>query len=187
MVGTLDALYSSLDKVDAETTVEAQETFDLVAGLSGAIATIPENVAALGDLVMDPLGINAAGVDSKEAAAEAQGVSMDTFGAMVSRFDGTIGAIAYLLLILLYIPCVAVLGAINREIGGGWAMFTASWTMGIGYSVAVFFYQAATFARHPLSSSAWMGGLSLILLSVIVIMRMVGDRQGQPSTISVAE
>jgi ferrous iron transport protein B len=187
VVGTLDALYSSLDKTDAETGVETPETFDLVAGLYGAVATIPENLGALGSLVMDPLGIKAAGVDSKEAAAEAQGVSMETFGAMVSRFDGVAGAIAYLLLILLYIPCVAVLGAINREIGGGWAMFTASWTMGIGYSVSVFFYQAATFARHPLSSSAWMAGLSLTLLAVILIMRMVGSKQTALSPISVAE
>lgn len=187
VVGTLDALYSSLDKTDAETSVEMPETFDLVAGLYGAIATIPVNLGALGDLVLDPLGIKAAGVDSKEAAAEAQGVSMETFGAMVSRFDGVSGAIAYLLLILLYIPCVAVLGAINREIGGGWAMFTAGWTMGIGYSVSVFFYQAATLARHPLSSSVWMIGLSLALLAVILIMRMVGSRQTALSSMSVAE
>lgn len=187
VVGTLDALYSSLNKLDAETGVEAPETFDLVAGLYGAVATIPENLGALGGLVMDPLGIKAAGVDSKEAAAEAQGVSMETFGAMVARFDGVVGAIAYLLLILLYIPCIAVLGAINREIGGGWALFTASWTMGIGYSVSVFFYQAATFARHPLSSSAWMAGLSLTLLAVILVMRMVGNKQSALSSLSVAE
>jgi ferrous iron transport protein B len=187
VVGTLGALYSSLDDAEAEAADDAQGSLDLVAGLSAAIATIPENLAAIGDLIGDPLGIGAAGVDSREAAAEAQGVSFDTFGAMVSRFDGAAGAIAYLLLILLYIPCVAALGAINREVGARWTAFSACWTMGVGYAVSVCFYQAATFARHPLSSSAWIGGLLLALLAVVLAMRIAGNWHGRVSPVLAAE
>jgi hypothetical protein len=42
---------------------------------------------------------------SQASAARSQEVSTETFGAMVSRFDGKIGAFAYLLFILLYFPC----------------------------------------------------------------------------------
>jgi len=34
---------------------------------------------------------------------------------MVSRFNGKIGAFAYLLFILLYFPCVAAFGAMIRK------------------------------------------------------------------------
>ncbi len=177
VVGTLDALYSSLDTAD----IEDEQSFDLMAGLSDAVVTIPENLAGIRDLILDPLGIGQAGIDSPAAAAAAQEVSTDTFGAMVSRFDGRAGAFAYLLLILLYIPCVAALGAINREIGPRWAAFATFWTLGLGYGAAVGFYQAATFTRHPLGSATWLGGLLLAIIAVYLAMRARGrqDRQIQ--------
>jgi Fe2+ transport system protein B len=52
--------------------------------------------------------------DTQASAARSQEVSTETFGAMVSRFDGKIGAFAYLLFILLYFPCVAAFGAMMR-------------------------------------------------------------------------
>ncbi|TCS64348.1 Fe(2+) transporter permease subunit FeoB [Varunaivibrio sulfuroxidans] len=192
VVGTLSALYSSLGKAEnvagaATADHEGNAPYDLFAGLGAAISTIPRNFAALGDLVTDPLGIGAAGVDSVQGAAKANGVSLDTFGAMVSRFDGAAGAMAYMLLILLYIPCAAALGAINREVGGRWTVFSSAWTLGIAYGVSVGFYQAATFTRHPQSSSVWIGGLVLGLAAVIAIMRIVGQRRDPKIRILAAE
>jgi ferrous iron transport protein B len=168
----LNALYLSLDKSAAIANGDAAKAFDLRAGLAAAIATIPENLAAIGDLITDPLGI---------AAAGAQDVSTDSFGAMILRFDGAAGAFAYLLLILLYIPCVATLGAINRELGARWTIFAASWTMGIAYGVSVGFYQAATFASHPATASAWIGGMTGTVLAAIVAMRIAGRRNARLS------
>jgi ferrous iron transport protein B len=187
VVGTLDALYSSLDKAEADANGDTDEPFDLWAGLAAAVATIPENLAAIGDLIADPLGIGAAGVDSKQAAVEAQEVSIDTFGAMVSRFDGAAGAFAYLLFILLYIPCVAAMGAINREVGARWTTFAAFWTMGVAYAASVCFYQVATFAQHPVTSSTWIGGTGLALLAAVLAMRVAGNRKGTPLPLAAAQ
>ncbi len=75
------------------------------------------------------------------------------FGAMTNRFDGLAGAFAYMLFILLYTPCVAALGAIRHEAGLAWTAFAAGWSTLLGYTSAVAFYQIATFARDPASSS----------------------------------
>lgn len=176
VVGTLDALYSSIDEQAAGEKSDAPEGFDLVAGLSEAVATIPENFGTLGSLLSDPLDLGSVEADNLEGAAQAQEVSLDTFGAMVSRFDGQAGAFAYLLLILLYTPCVAVMGAINRELGPRWSLFAAAWTTGLAYGVSVGFYQAATFGRHPATSLAWLGGLASAFMITIFIMRQKGMR-----------
>jgi ferrous iron transport protein B len=90
---------------------------------------------------------------------------------MEARFDGRIGAFAYLLFVLLYFPCVATIGVIVRETGAAWAGFVAAWTTGIAFITATLFYQAATFERHPVSSGAWIAGLSLLLVVVAVGLR----------------
>lgn len=78
---------------------------------------------------------------------------------LAERFGGTANAFAYLLFVLLYFPCVSVLAAIARELNMRWALFSAVWTTGIAYSVAVLFYQSASFLRHPQSSLFWIVGM----------------------------
>jgi ferrous iron transport protein B len=85
---------------------------------------------------------------------------------MEARFDGRAGAFAYLLFVLLYFPCVATVAAIVRETGAAWAAFVAAWTTGIAFMTATFFYQAASFDRHPMSSSLWMLALLVVLMAV---------------------
>jgi len=179
VVGTLDALYSSLDTVPQTSEVtlgKAIVFYDPIGGLTEALRTIPQNLSSLGSLLTDPLDLGSVEAKNLAGAAKAQEVSMDTFGAMISRFDGQAGAFAYLLLILLYTPCVAVLGAINRELGPRWTLFAAGWTSGMAYLVSVGFYQTATFARHPGLSAAWLGGLSVAFVATIVTMRQKGLR-----------
>ncbi|MBK5967062.1 ferrous iron transport protein B [Thiocystis minor] len=170
VVGTLDATYSALGTApdDAETT---PEPYSLAGGLSAALATVPVNlVDALGGWA-DPLGLGIGDVSDLETAAEEQAVTTGTFGAMAARFDGTAGAFAYLLFILLYAPCVAAIAAIARETSAGWAIFAAAWTTGLGYLTATVFYQTAIFARDPVSSSAWIGGMLAILIATVIGMR----------------
>jgi len=202
VVGTLNALYSASDQAQAQATSATPQPLDLWGdlqnGLARALATIPNNFAALGDLITDPLGIRAAsvangqqGAHTPDAVSSAMGAGVGIgvksgVGTMVSRFDGAAGAVAYLLLILLYVPCVAALGAINREVGARWTIFASGWTMGVAYIVSVCFYQAATFTRHPQASTAWIVGLLLTLVLVISAMRYIGhrnDRQLQTMTV----
>lgn len=171
VVGTLDALYGQLATSDSGVAVATSTGgFDFWRGVDEAFATIPENLVGIAALVTDPLGLNIVAVTGPKAAAAAQGVSSGTFGAMASRFDGQIGAFAYLLFILMYFPCVAATAAVFRETNARWAGFVVAWTTGLGYMTATLFYQAATFARHPSTSSAWILGLLALFAAVVAAM-----------------
>jgi ferrous iron transport protein B len=172
VVGTLDALYSQM-AIDAD--LEADETdFDLQAALLAACLTVPENLYAVTENLLDPLGLNIGTVDNVSSAASEQEVASGTFGAMQARFDGKIAAFAYLLFILLYAPCVAATTAIYRETNFGWAVFVVLWTTGIAYLTATVFYQVMTFTEHPAYSSFWIIGLLAIFIIVVSMFWMVG-------------
>jgi len=175
VVGTLDATYSALAAADAGATL--QETpYDLGAGLLGALATIPANLADALGRWNDPLGLDVGDLSIPTSAAESQAVTTGTFGAMVKRFDGAAGAFAYLLFILLYAPCVATIAAIHRETTPGWTVFTVLWTTGLGYIVATVFYQAATFGRDPAGSASWIGAMLAIFVTTLLGMRFLAHR-----------
>ncbi|MDP6245905.1 MAG: Fe(2+) transporter permease subunit FeoB, partial [SAR324 cluster bacterium] len=159
VVGTLDSLYAGMD---AEATAE-EESFAFWNAIQGAFATIPEGLLGVADTFSDPLGIAVGEIEDVSSAAEAQEVSSSTFGAMIRRFDGTAGAFAYLLFILLYAPCVAALAAIWREISPGWAVFSSAYLSILAWSTSVLYYQVSTFAEHPNTSLFW-----LVLVSVLL-------------------
>ncbi len=174
VVGTLDTLYSNLAMSDAGRSQD--EAFDFRASIDAAFASIPKNLAGVSIMLGDPLGMDVGDVEDTASAAESQQVNEGTFGAMASRFDGRIGAFAYLLFILLYFPCVATIGAIKREAGGAWAGFVALWTTSIAYVASTNFYQIATFSQHSLYSSIWISGSLLMLAASIIGLRMWAHR-----------
>ena len=183
VVGTLDAIYLQ-NETQADQAAQAageapaeEDAFSLTAALQEAFATIPDNLAGVAGTLSDPLGLNIGDTDSIELAAEEQEVSAGTFGAMGHLFDGKIGAIAYLLFILMYFPCVAAMAAVYREVNFGWTAFVASWTTGLAYISATSFYQIATFARHPMFSGFWLLGCALFCLIVIMVMRSMGKEK----------
>jgi ferrous iron transport protein B len=96
---------------------------------------------------------------------------------MTQRFDGWVGAFAYLLFVLLYIPCLSATATIYRETHLGWTLFIAGWTTGLAFLASTVFYQAATFALHPVHSLSWIGGLLLALALVIGGLYWVGRRK----------
>jgi ferrous iron transport protein B len=175
VVGTLDTLYTSLAREDAGDT-GPEQTFDFWQSINDSFATVPENLSGLTDMFADPLQMNVGDIHSLEAAAEAQEVDNATFGAMVKRFDGQAGAFAYLLFILLYFPCVAVIGAIKREAGTQWAMFVALWTTVIAYITATSFYQISTFSQHALFSGLWLGGIVVLFIGLIYGLRQWANK-----------
>jgi len=170
VVGTLNTLYAVPDAGNGE-------PFSLIAGMQDAFSTIVPNLQNALGMASDPLGLNIGDISSIDTAAAEQEVSRSTFGSMVEKFDGKIGAFAYLLMILLYMPCVAAIGAIWRETGWKWALFASSWTMGLAYGASVLFYQSATFARHPASSTWWIVGILGTLLLVFLTLWRMGKRQ----------
>jgi len=151
-----------------------------------AAATVPANLAAVSSRLLDPLGLDIGSDSDSKAASAVKQVNAGLFGAMASRFDGQIGAFAYLLFVLLYFPCAATIGAIVREAGAPWAAFVAAWTTGVAYSTATLFYQIATYDRHPLATWAWVGALGLILVGAILGLRLWAGR-GHALSLQAAE
>lgn len=188
VVGTLNSTYSALATAEANRAAgvpapasTGPEPFDLVGGLSMALATIPANLGEALGRWGDPLGLGIGDLSDQEAAAAAVAVSSGTFGAMAARFDGAAGAFAYLLFILLYAPCVAATAAIVRETSRGWTLFAVAWTTGLGYLAATLFYQAAIFYRDPVTSAAWIGGMLALLTAVLITLRRWSERDlGSP-------
>ena len=173
VVGTLDALYSEMERKDAGTA--ESKPFNLKAGLADAVHSIPANLADAFKNMADPLGLGEIKDASDAATAAAtQEVNVATFGAMLNRFNGKIGAFAYLLFILLYFPCMAATSTMVREVGRDWAFVGVIWTTSVAYVTAVSFYQLATISQHPLQSIAWLVGLGLYLAFIIFLFDQAG-------------
>ena len=170
VVGTLDSLYTRV--AEQESGPGEEQPFDLWQSISESAATVPQNLAELSNAVLDPLGLGLV----SERDAEAHDVNQAVFGAMQSRFNGQVGAFAYLLFVLLYFPCVATIGAIRRETGSGWAAFVAAWTTGIAYLTATVYYQAATWSQHPTTSFSWISGLLLVFAATVIGLRLWARR-----------
>ncbi|MCQ4053311.1 Fe(2+) transporter permease subunit FeoB [Aeromonas sp. SG16] len=158
VVGTLNSLYAG---GGAE---EEKGEFSLVASFHEAVDAVATNLAEINPT--DPMGLAVGNLDDQKAAAEEQEVDVSTYGNMQTHFDGAAGAFAYLLFVLLYMPCAAAMGALVRETGRQWALFTAAWCNYMAFMCATVFYQLATFAAHPEQSLFWVAsyGLSLLLL-----------------------
>ena len=161
VVGTLDALYGALGREETAALEDPAPPFALGAALTDALATIPANLGAVLDAAGDPLGIGIGEVGDPAAASAAQAVDQATFGAMAARFDGALGAFAYLLFILLYAPCAAATAAVYREAGTRWMLFVVGWTTVLAYAAGTLTYQIGTFDRHPAESAAWIGGIGI--------------------------
>jgi len=176
MVGTMNSLYGQLAQAEAADSGEPPAAFDLWGGLREAVESIPQNFAALGEQLLDPLGMGVVSRSgNQEAVAEALGVGTTVFGQMAVRFGSTTAAIAFLLFVLLYFPCVSATAAVYRETNLGWTVFVACWTTGLAYWVATFYYQLATLNEHPESSLLWLSGLILVKLGVLWGLRAVSS------------
>ena len=74
---------------------ESEEPFNLKEALLAACQTVPDNLTAIADKLLDPLGLGIGDVTDVQAAAEQQEVTVATFEVMQSQFDGQIGAFGY--------------------------------------------------------------------------------------------
>jgi ferrous iron transport protein B len=177
VVGTLDAVYLQNEfKEEGNQGSQEGARGELLETLHEALLTIPANLSSLTENLSDPLGLSVGDTSSMASAAEQQEVSAGTFGVMGQLFDGRIGAVAYMLFILMYFPCVAAMTAIYRETNIRWTAFAASWNTGLAYLAATCFYQLATFARHPAFSSAWLVGSVLFFCGTLAVLRRIGIR-----------
>ncbi len=174
VVGTLDTLYTQMsasDRAMAADVDEAEEAFDFWRGIIDAFAAIPAGFEGFSETLSDPLGLAGSGgegdADAASVAAEVK-VEKATVTAMARFFDGKAGAIAYLLFVLIYAPCVAAIGAIYRETNLKWTLFSVGYLTLLAWIVATLYYQLATFAQHPGNSASWIGVAGGLLVAVII-------------------
>ncbi len=165
VVGTLDALYSG-------PPAEPDPEFDLWTSLAAAWATVPTNLAALSDHVTDPLGLDLGDLSDTATQAVDQNVTTSTLDAMRAGFASDLAAFSYLVFVLLYIPCIATVGVIYKELGGFWATFSTAWSLIMAYTLAVLCFQIGSLdlATGPQSEP----GGSLAMIAYMVAAQVIG-------------
>ena len=170
VVGTLDALYSNIAAEGAPASTDQPFEFDKT--LYAAVISIPNNFSTLADQITDPLGINVGDLSDTQKAAEEQEVTMSTISMLRGLFDGDLGAFSYLLFILLYMPCVATVGAVYKELGSFWTIFSTSWSLVTAYSIAVIFYQAGHLLTDTATALGWIiAMIALLFISFFALIK----------------
>jgi ferrous iron transport protein B len=187
VMGTLNGVYTRMDAGDAaQTPAPHTVTFDFWGDLGKAVATIPANASAFAHGFFDPLGFGAveqAKNSNLQQAAEQQKLDTAALARMGSLFTES-AAIAYLIFILLYIPCVNTMAAIYRETRSrAWTAFSIVWGIGVAYGLAVLYYQFAHFTAHPAQSLIWLGVIAAALIATIWALRQNGVRHAHRSPI----
>ena len=156
VVGTLNSLYTA-ENIQAAPFDAAQ--FSLADELLGAARETWQSLVDTLSLSMLANPIEASKGDGEMATG--------SMGVMSEKFGSPAAAYSYLIFVLLYIPCISVMGAIAREASRGWMGFSILWGLNIAYSLATVFYQTATFSQHPHYSLVCI--LAVILFNVLVI------------------
>jgi ferrous iron transport protein B len=156
VVGTLNTLYTA-ESIKKETFDPA--SFSLMDELVGAVEETGKNLKSTFSLSVLANPIEASKGDGE--------MEMGAMGIMSQKFGSAAAAYSYLIFVLLYIPCISVMGAMARESSRGWMGFSILWGLNTAYSLATIFYQLATFTQHPVYSLTCI--LAVILFNVLVI------------------
>ncbi|WP_354691519.1 Fe(2+) transporter permease subunit FeoB [Phytobacter sp. RSE-02] len=156
VVGTLNSLYTAEHIQKAEfNPAEYSLSDELIAALDETWSSLKNTFS---------LSVLANPIEASKGDGE---MAEGTMGVMSEKFGSAAAAYSYLIFVLLYTPCISVMGAIARESSRGWMGFSVLWGLNIAYSLATLFYQAVSFDEHPVYSLTCI--LAVILFNVIVI------------------
>ncbi len=156
VVGTLNTLYTA-ENIHQEAFDAA--SFSLIDELGGAVEETWQSLKDTFSLsvLMNPI----------EASKGDGEMESGTMGVMSAKFGSSESAYSYLIFVLLYIPCISVMGAIARETSRSWMGFSILWGLNIAYSLATLYYQAVTFHQHPQYSLICI--LAVVLFNILVL------------------
>ena len=112
----------------------------------------------------------------------------EIYGILYAKFGNLEAAFAYLLFVLLCFPCVSVITSIAKELNIRWAIFSAIWTTGMAYMVAVFYYQIATFNEYPEYSIKLLLTMITVVLIVFTVIKVIikVNKNQKTKTIAIA-
>ena len=171
IVGTLNSLYSIEDQAGSdEAEGEEEEGFSLKATAKEALVSIPENLAGIFGKLANPLGVEEAIEESGDA--ENEEIASALTGMRAHFRLGKFQVFAYLLFILLYVPCLAALGTAFRELGKFYGTLMTVFQTAIGWSLSVLFFQLTVGG-----SALWISVAATLLVGVVVALILIGRDQ----------
>ncbi len=151
VVGTLDTLYSP-----PETEQAGIGAPDFFGDIKAAFSSIAENSSGLVGALTDPLGISSAQQDAVASLP-------NSYTAMLQLFPSAWGAFCYLVFILLYAPCVATIGVMQKEAGHVWLSYSVIWSLLLSYWLACLLWHLSLLASEPLRALTWIITSSALL------------------------
>ncbi len=156
VVGTLNTLYTA-ENIQEEEFNPAD--FHLGDELIGAV---DETWQSLKDTFS--LSVLANPIEASKGDGE---MATGAMGVMGEKFGSAAAAYSYLIFVLLYVPCISVMGAIARESSRGWMSFSILWGLNIAYSLSTLFYQTVSYKEHPTYSLVCI--LAVILFNIVLL------------------
>ena len=160
VIGTMKGLYGqqqAADRVkdDAEKENAEEDEYSFVGGIKDAFLTIPENLKGVAARLLDPLGIGEARDEADED--EENVAAVDSLRRNFPK--GFHQVFAFLLFVLLYVPCIAATGVVFREIGKLYGTIFVGYLTVLGWSVATVYH-----ALMVSGSILWLAtGIGLLL------------------------
>jgi len=131
IVGVMSTLYSQ----NADAEPEEEKEFSLTEQFGEAFASIASNAKKLGEKITDPLGLGDSDVIDESASM---------FEQMQKAFNNSsAAAFAFLIFVLLYVPCVSAVSVAVREVGFALVLLQSLYSTMLGWCLAVLFYQVA--------------------------------------------
>ncbi|VEB95066.1 Ferrous iron transport protein B [Cedecea lapagei] len=156
VVGTLNTLYTAEDIHNEEFDAASFNLLDELGAAADETWQGLKNTFSL-SVLANPI----------EASKGDGEMSSGPMGVMSSKFGSEAAAYSYLIFVLLYIPCISVMGAIARESSRGWMTFSVLWGLNIAYSLSTLYYQSVTFSEHPQFSLVSI--LAVVLFNVLLL------------------
>ncbi|WP_163099362.1 Fe(2+) transporter permease subunit FeoB [Acidithiobacillus ferrianus] len=173
VIGTLNGIYQRQNAADLMANYRDP---DIAGQLWSAVNTIPANALTFVTTLNDPLGLSAMG--SVSAIEQSSGAERATLRAIASGFT-TLSAFAYLVFVLLYVPCASTMGALRREVGWGWMGFSLCYGVCLAWGASTVIYQTGTFVEHPASSAACIAGVLVAFAALVLGLRIHGRRRAR--------
>ncbi|MDR2555800.1 MAG: ferrous iron transport protein B [Fibromonadaceae bacterium] len=163
IVGVMNTLYSQ----DAAATKEETENeFSITEKFKEAVASIADNIKELGKKITNPLSLG-----EPEIVAE----SASMFEQMKKAFNNSSAtAFAFLIFVLLYVPCVSAVSVAMKEVGFALVALQSLYSTMLGWCLAVIVYQAAEGHSLPFIAMA-----ALIMLATVFGVILYAKKSGR--------
>ncbi len=111
------------------------------------------------------------GMFAKEVVIGSLNSMYASLGGLSQMFDGALSAYAYLVFVLLYVPCASTVAVIREEAGRRLMWLSVAWSLLLAYGTAVLIYQLGTVQQHMEQSLAWGVGIVALFGAAFFLIR----------------